>query len=857
METFHRLIFPSNKKIGQKEPSLLSENEGDGCRFFNVALFAGVLLPLPSKKHFAMKNDMKIVLRGIQPRHNGESAVPGTASTVINLREREEALEVVGVPRQVGTLSPGDRVLLVDDDNTLVLRDNKVMVGDTVVLDAGCPVTGAHKVGALIVVVTQEGKQLLRRSATGYDHLNVEDAIPQLHLAAVEQSTLSTTIPDYDFQAPYTAWQAPLAQADVAALTRLVGNAVSSMSASASEQGRFTGVMLARYGVRLWDDSYLWLSQPVMVGNSLISASYRATATVKSGNNVFTGINSFALTLDSYRLGITMLSSVAPLWRDLVKAIDVMVTPAASLVDTRASIDYRCVVSTSSGTRRYLLEMGPEGRSTAAMTQSMLGKGWKVAASCTRLDAGAFVGVNTTVSSQRPVSTHRCDVIAATLDAPRWHSAQQCAAIMEPRGLVTAATVTMEHNGRLYEAPSQLALTCPWQVLPWLSGTIDASTVNATVQVTLSTSDGNVVLTTQSQCPCNATALNPFIAFPDPRATHIAIAVASKVWESDLNTLEGSDMAVSINPSFASNALTAGTIPAGGDSTVLLPAEGMIRVSHIGNPLVINWQATVSGCSILALAPACRPIYSGGFGRYPVYLFTSRGIMALPQRASEAFAEPRLISQQVIATGATPLAAGDAVWFVSMHGDLCALAGSTVKRMLGGVEHLAQLAWNNRDRELWIAASDGSVTVMMPSGNYYHRSQHVSALFSDSSHALAVTSTGRLLDLTDEIPATVAVEYLSQPFETDPLMRQQPGRIIWNIFTPIAATPAAFALTATLRGERGASCHGFIMSRLTATGLVAAPLSRPIVAPPARTLRLQVTATIPTATLLRPTHLRL
>jgi hypothetical protein len=231
--------------------------------------------------------------------------------------------------------------------------------------------------------------------------------------------------------------------------------------------------------------------------------------------------------------------------------------------------------------------------------------------------------------------------------------------------------------------------------------------------------------------------------------------------------------------------------------------------------------------------------------------------MALPQRASEAFAEPRLISQQVIATGATPLAAGDAVWFVSMHGDLCALAGSTVKRMRGGVEHLAQLAWNNRERELWIAASDRSVTVMMPSGNYYHRSQHVSALFSDSSHALAVTSTGRLLDLTDEIPATVAVEYLSQPFETDPLMRQQPGRIIWNIFTPIAATPAAFALTATLRGERGASCHGFIMSRLTATGLVAAPLSRPIVAPPARTLRLQVTATIPTATLLRPTHLRL
>ena len=422
---------------------------------------------------------------------------------------------------------------------------------------------------------------------------------------------------------------------------------------------------------------------------------------------------------------------------------------------------------------------------------------------------------------------------------------------------ITGRQWTMEHNGRLFQSPSSFMVSNPWHVLPWLDSSPSATATTATVQVTLSTEHGDVVITTHETCRCSAPSLNPMISFPDVRATHIVIAVAGKVWESDLSPVEGSGMAAFINPSLQSNALTTGPLPSEGTSWVTLPAQGMVMVSAVGNALVTQWRAAVSGNRILALGAACRPIYSGGFGRYPIYVFTTQGIMALPQRASEAFAEPRLISQQVIATAATPLAAGDAVWFVSMHGDLCALAGSTVKRMLGGVEHLAQLAWNNRERELWIAASDGSVTVMMPSGNYYHRSQHVSALFSDSSHALAVTSTGRLLDLTDEIPATVAVEYLSQPFETDPLMRQQPGRIIWNIFTPIAATPAAFALTATLRGERGASCHGFIMSRLTATGLVAAPLSRPIVAPPARTLRLQVTATIPTATLLRPTHLRL
>ena len=798
---------------------------------------------------------MRIVLRGVKPMHNGESAVAGTASAVINLREREQALEVVGTPRQVDQLTPGDKVLLVDNDNTLVLRGNNVMVGNEVVLEAECQVTGAHKVGAFIVVITSNGKELLRRTDTGYDHLNVKDAIPQLHLAAVEQSTMSTLIPDYDFATPYTAWQAPLAQADIAALSKLVNSAVVSMNSSATEQGRFTGVMLARYGVRLWDDSYLWLSQPVILGNSLIKASYRSTATVKSSSNAFTGINSFSLDLDSYRLGITMITGVAEQWRDLVKAIDVLVTPATSVIDSKASIDYRCVISTSSGTRRYLLEVGPKGRFTTAMTQSMLSMGWKVAASTTRLDGVAFVGVNTAMSSQRPVAARRCDAITANLQAPRWLSMQQCADIIEPRVLVPAATVTMEHNGRLYEAPSLMSLNCPWSVLPWLAGTINDATVTATVQVTLSTSEGNVVLTRSEQCLCTATDLNPLIAFPDPRATHIAIAVGNKVWESDLNVLEGCDMAASINPAFAFNTLSTGTLPTGGDSTVLQPSNGIIRVSDIANPLVTNWQSMVSGCTILALAPACRPIYSGGFGRYPVYLFTSRGIMALPQRANELFAEPRIISQHVIGPGAAPLAGGDAVWFVTMNNELCTLVGSTVKTMLCGIEPSAQLAWNSREKELWIAAQDESVTVIMPSGNYYRRSELVDSLFSDPCHALAVTSAGALLDLTDELPATKNVEYLSQPFEISPLMLQQPKRIIWNIFTPVGASPGSFSIEANLRGERGASCHGFIISRLTASGIIAAPLSRPIMVLPARTLRLQVTATIPTATLLRPTHL--
>ena len=66
-----------------------------------------------------MKNTLtklRVVPRGVAALHNGESAVAGEAAAVVNMREREQALEVVGDPQPVAQLLAADRVLLVDDD---------------------------------------------------------------------------------------------------------------------------------------------------------------------------------------------------------------------------------------------------------------------------------------------------------------------------------------------------------------------------------------------------------------------------------------------------------------------------------------------------------------------------------------------------------------------------------------------------------------------------------------------------------------------------------------------------------------------------------------------------------------------
>ena len=798
------------------------------------------------------KKRFTIIHRGETHVHNGESAKPGIAGTLINMREREQALQVVGEPLTMAQLNSGDRILLVDGDNILILRDNSIILNESTVLSPQGTIQSAHRVGNFIVVVTDRGNELMWCNNGIYTILNINDALPELHLGAVEETALTASMPAYDFAQPYNSWQAPLNATDVNALAKLMRNAVFSLQTAASSQGRFTGVMLARYGVRLWDDSYLWLSQPVMIGNDIIRASYRSSATVTSSNGRFSGIEACDLSLNSYRLGISVTKGIAQQWLDLVKSIDILVSPVASITDNN-SIDYRCATTTSSGTRRYILELGPRGRSTSAIMQPLLCCDWHVIATTSALEGTAFIATNTTVSSQHILPNVRCDVITTQLAASHTIDAGQCSNIMAPRTILPVGIVTMEHNGRLYEAPGEELFTIPWNVTPWLCGTFSQGTVNATIQVYLNTIDGEMVVTTHCQCPCGTTALNPFIAFPDERATHIAIAVGNKMWETDLTPLDGTNMAVYINSSLNDNTLVTGSIiDESNDNSLLNP--GKVYVSMVANPLVRQWSTEVSGCDIIAMAPACRPIYSGGFGRYPLYLFTSQGIMALPQRANGDFAEPRLVSHQVIASDIMPVMGDDKIWFVSYFNGLCVLSGNKVTMVLENVNNISQMAWNNSERELWLTDYSGNVVVLMPSLNFYRRDILLGCLYSDSSHALAVKDDGSLLNLSVEVPAMKHVYYLSQPFSVNPLMMRQPVKISWNIFTPQPYQNDSFnSLTLTLRGERASSCHGYIINSVKVTGVVAAPLTRRVLHIPSRSLRLEIDAILSSGTMALPT----
>lgn len=275
--------------------------------------------------------------------------------------------------------------------------------------------------------------------------------------------------------------------------------------------------------------------------------------------------------------------------------------------------------------------------------------------------------------------------------------------------------------------------------------------------------------------------------------------------------------------------------------------DGRLASSAHGNAMYITQDTRVTGASIMALAPVSRPIYSGGFGRYVVYLFTDDGIYAVAQSATGTLGEARLVDRSVIAPGSVPVDGNRDIYYVDRNGWLCCLTGCMVSRLVPGVL-AGGMAWDDAHGELYCRDHAGVIAVS-PTGDYSHRSIDVLQFYDDVLHALAVGPSGELLDLTVEDDTELPVEYQSHPVTVDALMRFPVKAVTWCV------TGDDASLSLELTGERGASCHGFRMARLRASGRLSAPLHVPLVAPPCRTVRLHIAGSALTGTVIHATTL--
>lgn len=273
--------------------------------------------------------------------------------------------------------------------------------------------------------------------------------------------------------------------------------------------------------------------------------------------------------------------------------------------------------------------------------------------------------------------------------------------------------------------------------------------------------------------------------------------------------------------------------------------EGDVVSSEVGNALAEAHRRRVVGAVPLSMAVVTRPLYSSGFGRYPVYVFTDDGIFAIPQGAQGALGEARLVDRTIIAAGVPAVEGGGDIWLVSRHGHLCRLNGSRLTVCHQGVD-CSGLAWSAAHQELWLLRAAGYPLVVMPSGRMSVRTVAAAQLYSDARHAVAVTDTGSILDLDNEVAGVMPVVWHSHPVAMNAFLGWPVRRVVWHV------SSGELDVTLRVTGQRGIMSMDSDVSVMTVTGSVEHPLAAPTIAVPCRTVRLSLDGMAATGTLLLP-----
>ena len=686
---------------------------------------------------------------------NPEAAHHGEAQALYNLREREDCLAAVGNPVPAGSIPEGHRLLAIDDTHYITTRENAIAIDGNIVATVTGEVLHARVMGRFVIISTKCECVVLHRQGNNYVRLVEDEAIPMVSLTASATSRFTATVPPVTFETPYRDWQAPLAAQDRRTMLSAVTTAWRDALAAASTAGRHCGPMLVRYGVRLWDDNYLWMSQPVVVGGASIHNHYRAALAVSTGNSQFTGTQQGTLGLDAYALDITALDTIAAAWRPLVKAVDVLATRAVPPVGS--SLDYRCAFDSS---HVPILEAGLKPRPDSQLWDDLYRASWTVIASAAPSPDGTLTFSRVTTPSMQFTNARLAPLMAHMA----WEQ-RECA--------------TLVHDGRLHLAPQYRLPVNPWRLAPWCEA-MTGTPCEATVTVTLADEQGERRVTTHEQLSGTPTALNALITYPDVRATHIAVNAGTHCWEADLVPWQEAGLAMAVATSWEGHAIATGTLttPSGDESP--LAVRAVLEVSEVQNPFVFTTMNVGLHHDIIAMATVVTPLYNGGFGRYPIYLFTSGGIHALAQGA-KAYGSTRPLSELIIDSTLQPVTGGSRVWFFDKEHRLCALQGAKAEVMSYSLD-VSSFAWNSMEQELVVCGTSlNMLPTRMPSGRFYYRQANWEQVFSDEAHALAVDPGGQLYDLHHEDTSQeMEVEYCSMPILTSDHMHSKPNLLLWT-----------------------------------------------------------------------------
>ena len=825
------------------------------------------------RKH---QNKINVKFQGIADYIDGENAPAGTCQQMTNLREKRDSVVAVGQCVQIGTISDNEKIVAVHHTssakkNVISTIGNAVMLHSTIAADGSATtigstltstqhaITAVHGLGDFLMITTEGGNMLLKYDATtdNYIKLDTADAIPRLLLSASGKHTLSETIPAYTFAKPLQQWQGPLQATDADGIAAIATDTYHKLCQRATAEGYITQPVLARYAVRLWNDDYLWVSAPVLLGHGIQTMDTTATATTAGSS--YTGINAAETSIDTFRLSIVAEAGTAAQWDGLVKSIDILVSGEIDPVATSSPIEWTFSRPTVDNATINRLSFNLQAIDSGTFISRLLvAAQWRVACSIYDLAALRQGNVNASNCQVSPNSTGlpagmlRYEITGTTTSTVTATAIDRCASASARRYCHTALYV---HNRRMFAAGGNAILVNPWHPSQLWHGSLTAGTCRIVTETHIKTNSGEAVTVWQGTASTYPETLNPIISYPDARATSMTISILPTGGTvlrivASLHSVPELDMACS-SPSDGLQPLTftdteIDTLPIPAATQCSQATTGEVVEYEELNPLAIAQWHNVCDSNIRAIAATSHHT-NNNIGT-PLYIFADDGTYALPYRVASARYSPAVIlSRHTIAPTVSPADCDTAVYFVTTRGEVCRLERYSAMSILNGMESISQMAWNSMENELWLKTGIGIVVVMASGRTYLRNDAAYDQLFHLSPiAAFAATDEGSLLDISrEQATSSVAIKLLTFPIAiTDDM--PSPQSVTWKIFSDDAT------LDMRILGEIGASCHRMTLCSIKASGSIAAPIKAKLIAPPVRTVRLSITGTVAPATIIRP-----
>ena len=545
------------------------------------------------------------------------------------------------------------------------------------------------RVGEFLVVSDADGAiHYLKwnRRTSLYTWLDRLPDIPDFSVEAVEAAPREGTVPAVTFGNPVGDLRGGVPDEMARQVADAVETTLLRLRDDCGREGYWTGPLLVRFAVRMWDDTLLYLSTPVAVAPSSFIPWRRTSLPLLLADGSFTGTSATAVAMPRFRLRVSADAAAMGRWSDIASYIEIWVSRQPDVTaDGDPSVSY-----TAQGVN-HRLWVTPPLATEEEMTRRLFESGYERVAEIPCADGAATVDVS------RPADVNT-DLLPADVTTPR-------------ATVVTRATAIAGHGGFLHLGGYTRELPRP--TLP--KGEPGATTTaRATVTVRLNSLRGAMYAVAEGDVTADNALIMPPLWYPDSSAASIRIAMQyadgrlfEREWE--MKPAPGGENGAfvlpdSMEPMSLYPVLSLTPVPEG--DAVGEYVDETLTTMRRGNPFVVGDTTRYAGGHITAIH--AQQSGGGAYTRQYLYLFSDTGIVAVTHDMTGRHTNCRPVSMQTVGSPSRIAASDSGVWALTDSGTLLRLRDASVTAVLRGLLPQFRLGVSSTPAELWLAPDGNS-----------------------------------------------------------------------------------------------------------------------------------------------------